>query len=135
MRTGLFLSLRSCIYRPHAAPAFLSSHSALVYSRRFSSPRQRNQVLFAPSPSLNYVRPLSSSSKVASSFEAPEPPKSQGQPVFPDINFQPSSPEDESIAAIKRNADQEAVFVVNGSNRGIGLQFVHSLLERTKVCE
>lgn len=33
---------------------------------------------------------------------------------------------------MKRNADREAVFVVNGSNRGIGLQFVISLLERTK---
>ena len=78
--------------------------------------------------STNYRRILSSSSlSTTASFEAPEPPASHGMPVFPDIDFH--SPRD---AATKRNADQEAIFVVNGSNRGIGLQFVISLLERTK---
>ena len=76
------------------------------------------------------MRPLSSSS---SSFIAPEPPASHGQPVFPDIQLHsPSSSETGEHAASKRNPDEEAVFVVNGSSRGIGLQFVKSLAEKTK---
>lgn len=79
----------------------------------------------------NNVRPLSSSS--TSSFEAPVPPTSKGQPIFPDIEFRgPSSSSDKEHPATKRNADEKAVFVVNGSSRGIGLQFVTSLVERTK---
>lgn len=70
----------------------------------------------------------------ASSFEAPEPPKSRGQPVFPDISFQQDarSGEEASGVSMRRNSDLEAVFVVSGSSRGIGLQFVKSLTERTK---
>lgn len=77
------------------------------------------------------IRSLASSS--ASSFEAPEPPKSQGQPVFSDIQFHSNISSDLEHAATKRNNDDEAVFVVTAGNRGIGLQFVKSLLERTKV--
>ena len=83
---------------------------------------------------LSNVRRIVSSSSIStttssssSSFEAPEPPSSHGKPVFPDIDFH--SPRD---AAMKRNADHDAIFVVNGSNRGIGLQFVITLLQRTK---
>ena len=127
--------LRSCLswgnrgpFTTHAAPAFVSNHQSVVVKCFRPSSRQPNLV----TPSLNNsVRALSSSS--TSSFEAPEPPKSQGQPVFPDIQFRSSSSEEEHVAT-NRNADPEAVFVVNGSNRGIGLQFVTSLLERTKVC-
>mmetsp|Transcript_9009 Transcript_9009/g.16489 ORF Transcript_9009/g.16489 Transcript_9009/m.16489 type:complete len:365 (+) Transcript_9009:474-1568(+) len=131
-RTGL-LMLRSCLswghrgpYTTHATPAFVSNHQSMVVKCFRPSSRQPN----LETPSLNNsVRALSSSS--TSSFEAPEPPKSQGQPVFPDIQFRSSSSEEEHVAT-NRNADPEAVFVVNGSNRGIGLQFVTSLLERTK---
>jgi len=125
--------LRSCLswghrgpYTTHATPAFVSNHQSMVVKCFRPSSRQPN----LETPSLNNsVRALSSSS--TSSFEAPEPPKSQGQPVFPDIQFRSSSSEEEHVAT-NRNADPEAVFVVNGSNRGIGLQFVTSLLERTK---
>mmetsp|Transcript_25913 Transcript_25913/g.54762 ORF Transcript_25913/g.54762 Transcript_25913/m.54762 type:complete len:371 (-) Transcript_25913:57-1169(-) len=124
MRKGLLL-FRSClswvhrgpyttIHRSHAAPAFVSNAAGC---RRPSS---------MCLPPVNTVRLASSS---GSSFEAPEPPKSHGQPVFPDIQF--SSSDDDSNAATKRNADPEAVFVVNGSSRGIGLQFVISILERS----
>jgi len=74
------------------------------------------------------IRPSSSLS--SSSFEAPEPPSSQGQAVYPDIQFNHSSQDD--LPSMKRNKDPEAVYVINGSSRGIGLQFVKSLLERTK---
>ena len=67
----------------------------------------------------------------ASSFSPPEPPVSKGEPVYPDIDF--------SLGRIvgseshRRNTDRNAVFVVNGSSRGIGLQFVKSLIDRTEV--
>lgn len=132
MRTGLLL-LRSCMSFCHRG-----SHSSIHRQQQSLYVSSRSIVCHHPSslkqrvytPPLVNVRPLSSSS--ASSFEAPEPPKSQGQAVFPDIQFQTPSSEEEHAASI-RNADPGAVFVVNGSSRGIGLQFVDSLLERTKV--
>ena len=67
------------------------------------------------------------------SFEAPEPPKSHGPPVFTDIHFDNNPKLDNQHVANIRNSDSQAVFIVNGSSRGIGLQFVKSLLHRTKV--
>ena len=69
----------------------------------------------------------SSSSEIAASFEAPEPPNSHGQPVFPDIQFDNINKSSDD----NRNSDPNAVFVISGASRGIGLQFVKSLLERT----
>lgn len=60
-------------------------------------------------------------------FTAPPPPSSKGEAVFDDIDLSAKSSE-----AIKRNADEKAVYTVTGANRGIGLQFVKSLLDRTK---
>ncbi|KAL3823334.1 hypothetical protein ACHAXA_010469 [Cyclostephanos tholiformis] len=75
----------------------------------------------------------SSSSSSSSSFEAPEPPTSHGTPVFPDIEFRRGNDNDEGVttATGRRNADEDAIFVVSGSSRGIGLQFVIALLGRT----
>lgn len=73
------------------------------------------------------TRSCSSSSAIASSFEAPEPPKSHGHPVFPDIQFNHR----DDANSLDRNSDPNAVLVVSGASRGIGLQFVSSLLERT----
>lgn len=70
----------------------------------------------------------SSSSAIASSFEAPVPPESHGHPVFPHIEFNNS----DNANSLTRNSDSNAVFVVSGASRGIGLQFVSSLLERTQ---
>ena len=70
----------------------------------------------------------SSASAIASSFEAPEPPESHGHPVFPHINFNSG----DNANSLNRNSDSNAVFVVSGASRGIGLQFVSSLLERTQ---
>jgi hypothetical protein len=66
---------------------------------------------------------------VGDNFVPPPPPTSKGIPVFPDIDFSHAF----TSEAVKRNADPDAVFVVNGSSRGIGLQFVKSLVARTKV--
>eukprot|EP00956_Cyclotella_meneghiniana_P018038 scaffold29819_cov68-Cyclotella_meneghiniana.AAC.2 len=69
-------------------------------------------------------------SSTSSSFRAPEPPQSHGKPIFPDVPINATTSQD-NIASI-RNEDPDAVFVVNGSSRGIGLQFIKSLLQRTK---
>lgn len=66
----------------------------------------------------------------ASSFTPPEPPASKGMSVYPDIDF--SFGVKVEGEASRRNADTDAVFVVNGASRGIGLQFVKSLVERTE---
>ena len=70
----------------------------------------------------------SSSSAIASSFEAPVPPESHGHPVFPHIKFNRG----DNANSLNRNSDPNSVFVVSGASRGIGLQFVSSLLERTQ---
>ena len=128
-RTGLLI-LRSCagwgyrggsngsgtINRQHMIPAFIlpidcKNNIDVGYAHRS-------------------IRPSSSLS--TSSFKAPEPPSSQGQAVFPDIEFDKSLSQDDELPSIKRNNDSGAVYIINGSSRGIGLQFVKSLLGRTK---
>lgn len=74
---------------------------------------------------------LSSSSRLWSSFEAPLPPESRGRAVYDDVDLT-SSASVISPEARRRNEDPDAVFVVTGASRGIGLQFVKSLLERTQ---
>ena len=151
-RTGL-LMLRSCvgwgygggsggcgaINRQHMIPAFSTNIRVRRVCDISSSLSNTIRWVFLPTTVTNYsrsgyasqrsIRPLSSSLS-SSSFEAPEPPSSQGQAVFPNIQFDHSS--EDNLPSIKRNNDPEAVYVINGSSRGIGLQFVKSLLERTK---
>ncbi|CAJ1969318.1 unnamed protein product [Cylindrotheca closterium] len=69
----------------------------------------------------------SSALRLASTFQAPEPPQSKGHAVYNDIEI--STTEQESVA---RNSDADAVFVVTGASRGIGLQFVKALQTRSK---
>jgi hypothetical protein len=78
-------------------------------------------------PGLHQTALLSTSS----SFAAPIPPSSKGEAVYNDIDFSAST--DPSSNAMKRNQDPNAVHVVTGASRGIGLQFVKSLLDRTEV--
>jgi hypothetical protein len=84
------------------------------------------QILLPEKPSLH-----SPSTRLMSTFQAPEPPSSKGQAVYSDINI--SGTDDLSSCSSLRNNDPEAVFVINGASRGIGLQFVKSLIDRTKV--
>ena len=74
------------------------------------------------------------STRIFSTFQPADPPGTHGTPVFPDIDFSVSaSSSTQSAASFQRNSDPNAVFVVTGANRGIGLQFVKSLINRTKV--
>ncbi len=74
----------------------------------------------------------SSSSAIAASFKAPIPPESHGHPVFPHINFNNHNSANNNENSLNRNSDPNAIFVISGASRGIGLQFVSSLLERTQ---
>lgn len=64
-----------------------------------------------------------------SSFVPPEPPTNNGQAMFPNINMLALSSQ-----STMRNTDSDAVFVITGASRGIGLQIVKDMLGRTKVC-
>jgi hypothetical protein len=79
----------------------------------------------------NLQRPsLTTLSLSSSSFHPPEPPAFKGQPVFNNI---PLSEDERSDDAKRRTEDEGAVFVVTGASRGIGLEMVKQLLDRTKV--
>lgn len=64
-----------------------------------------------------------------STFQPAPPPGTHGTPVFPDIDFSVAAG---SPVTIQRNSDPKSVFVVTGANRGIGFQFVKSLIDRTE---
>ena len=83
------------------------------------------------------MRPISGDSdglrlfSSGSKFEPSSPPGTHGTPVFPDINFDGEN-NGEGSPSVLRNSDPNAVFVVTGASRGIGLQFVKSLFEHTQ---
>jgi NAD(P)-dependent dehydrogenase (short-subunit alcohol dehydrogenase family) len=70
------------------------------------------------------------SQRAFSSFPAPMPPRSKGVSIFQDIDFSVASRD--GSQSMRRNMDPDAVFVVTGASRGIGLQFVKRLLETTQ---
>ena len=68
------------------------------------------------------------SRRYLSSFEPPPNNTYHGSPVYQNIPIENKV----STAAAARNNDSEAVFVVTGASRSMGLQFVKELLFRTK---
>jgi len=74
--------------------------------------------------------PTSRLFSAGSDFIPPTPPVSKGISIYSDIQL--VGDEDVSSDASRRKMDPDAVFVVSGSSRGIGLQFVKELVSRTK---
>ena len=90
----------------------------------------RQHDLFARSFGIyKHGTPLVTATRLRSTFQAPEPPQSKGNAIYEDIVVG----DIQSTSGLKRNSDNNAFFVVNGASRGIGLQFVKSLMDRTKV--
>jgi NAD(P)-dependent dehydrogenase (short-subunit alcohol dehydrogenase family) len=125
-------------------PAFLvasSSGRRGAHQRAASTPPSKAALaLVRPVPSLQRKGPSSSSSwssstraysstgsSLGSSFQPLPPPEALGTPVFPDVDL--AEPLESSK---RRNDNPSSVFVVTGASRGIGLQAVRSLLERTQ---
>ena len=92
--------------------------------------RRRQQTSVVSMSKINIISKsfhTSSTLNARSAFDPPTPPSFNGQAVFPDINMkQPSS------CSIVRNQDPNSVFVVTGASRGIGLQIVKDLMDRSK---
>ncbi|KAL7551730.1 hypothetical protein ACHAWF_014913 [Thalassiosira exigua] len=82
----------------------------------------------APSSSLVGVGPTPARAFSSEAFDPPPPNQYHGAPVYDDVLLT-SGP---SEAAVARNADSDAVFVVTGASRSMGLQFVRELLVRTE---
>jgi len=103
--------------------------SCLAFAFRLGGGRA--YLVGAPNVMMRSVAPAVSTRLFSSSsFTPPEPPASKGMPVYPDIDFSLGKGVDSESS--RRNADCDAVFVVNGASRGIGLQFVKSLVDRTE---
>ena len=100
-----------------------SSLSLTVQTKQFPSSLQSKFVLYSTSVT----------GSASTTFQPPEPPGTKGTPIFPDITILKSEESNHHENAARRNTDSNAVMVVTGSNRGIGLQFVKSLIHRTKV--
>jgi len=130
MRTNLLFFMRSLmlpLQKRSTARGFWHQQRASYVSN--IRPSSQTPSFFPPTQQQPDIRShSSSSSSISSSFEAPEPPQSHGHPVFSDIQFNNG----DNANAINRNSDSKAVFVVSGASRGIGLQFVSSLLDRTQ---
>jgi hypothetical protein len=116
-----------------ASAVFILSSSSLSSSVSSVSSFQGSCASYCGTHQNSVLQTRMASSSISSSFTPPEPPASKGTSVFLDIDF--SVQGNPSSASFLRNNDQDAVFVVTGANRGIGLQLVKSLTERTKVSE
>ena len=66
----------------------------------------------------------------ASNFTPPPLNKYHGTSVYEDIDI--ATPPKPESSAFHRNADPDAVHVVTAASRGLGLQYVQSLLDRTE---
>ena len=109
-----------------SAAAALHLHAGFAPAATAAAVRRRRRSLSSSSTRLFSSSTTTSSS---STFQPADPPGTFGTPVFSDLDL---SQAPSSAAAQQRNTSPNAVFVVTGANRGIGLQFVQSLLDRTR---
>lgn len=124
--------MQVALKRTFSALAFSLPECTGAYA---SAARIRNQNLEISALSIGKkIPPLPRSEKICnklfSTFQPPEPPKSKGYNIFNDVDFSLSTCS--SSQSSIRNSDPDAVFVINGASRGIGFQFVHTLLKGTE---
>jgi hypothetical protein len=107
-------------------------HTSIRYSMLgvASSRKCSSMVRTTTSTATTTTRTQLLSTATLSTFQPPAPPGTKGTPIFPNIDFNVASSSPDSLL---RNTDPDAVMVVTGANRGIGLQFVKCLMHRTKV--
>lgn len=123
--------------RTFTALAFSLTESAGAFAPASRIGRNRGLGISAlPIFGNKLVSPLPRSERVCtklfSTFQAPEPPQSKGPNTFQDVDVSLSTGSSTASQSSIRNSDPDAVFVINGASRGIGLQFVRELLNRTK---
>lgn len=117
-----------------------------VHTGKFNTAPSKQRLCLVPSPlplsrkgypsnlqSKSLLFSTSTTGSTMSTFQPPEPPGTKGTPIFPDIKILKPEELHQNENAIRRNTDSNAVMVVTGANRGIGLQFVKSLLFHSKV--
>lgn len=125
------MSVRHAVTRTAAAVAALRLAGAFGFLLRPAGRRMRkHEVLFPNTDPWHRNKQEYFSSSTSLPFQPADPPGTRGTPVFPNIDFSVAS---RSTDATRRNSDTKSVFVVTGASRGIGLQFVKSLLHRTSV--
>lgn len=117
-----------------ASPSSALSSSYLIIVA--SAPSSSSVVVVALTSKYKYhqqqhVPAQQQQSNYYSTFQPPENNKYHGTPVYNNIDIH-ASPSKVSTAATARNTDPEAVFVVSGASRSMGLQFVKELFSRTK---
>mmetsp|Transcript_10507 Transcript_10507/g.25052 ORF Transcript_10507/g.25052 Transcript_10507/m.25052 type:complete len:416 (+) Transcript_10507:93-1340(+) len=123
--TGL-LAFPATVPQPQRQlPVIKTSSSSIIYNTPWGNIQNNNR-----SSSYRHAR-LASTTTTQKDFVAPEPPESSGIAVFPDVQLTNKKDNKESPHATLRNSDPNAVFVVNGASRGIGLQFVKHLMSTT----
>ena len=71
------------------------------------------------------------SSSSTPSFQPPKPLQSHGHPVFPKVPIRNHASTNDTVGNLQNNSP-DAVFVVNGSSRGIGLQLILTLAQCTR---
>jgi hypothetical protein len=106
-------------------------HTSIRYSMLgVASSRKCSSMVPTTTSTATRTRTQLLSTATLSTFQPPAPPGTKGTPIFPNIDFTVASSSPDSLL---RNTDPDAVMIVTGANRGIGLQFVKSLTHRTKV--
>ena len=118
----------NCVYpRPQT---FHNSLREIHPMRQFTSLVGSKKSMNHPSLSSSSSFSLLSSSSYSSFEPSDDPPSTHGIPVHPNVDISVRS--DLLSDGDRRNNDAEAVFVVTGASRGIGLGVVKALVERTK---
>ena len=120
---GLATSLPQCAPFPVRHPPAVPTRTSMV--RRFASVASGDT---NPPHGPNYKKKDDKDNE----FQPNPPPGTHGTPVFDDIDFDLLERDTVELESHRRNTDPNAVFVVTGASRGMGLAFVQALLQQTQ---